>query len=147
MLFHKIIDSKIDFKEKYRIINSSKENLKDLFELINKSYYKPESWTDRKIILLTDERISEEQLKEISKKINVKFFILQDKETNKLVGSIKIEYNMNKFEFRELEDIPYFTIELFCIDPDLQSLGLGKYIFFFAEKIIKLSSYYHQSNI
>ena len=83
MLFHKIIDSKIDFKEKYRIINSSKENLKDLFELINKSYYKPESWTDRKIILLTDERISEEQLKEISKKINVKFFILQDKETNK----------------------------------------------------------------
>ena len=134
-----------NFKDKFRVIYSSQEHLIKHANLINKAYDKEVSWTDRKLIVKTDARITKEELGFSLNQEKNKFFILQDKETNKFLGCAKIEYAINQPELMHFSDVPFFTIELFCIDPDYQSQGLGKYMLFFAEKVIKLASVFHLS--
>lgn len=137
--------SNLSLKDKFRIIYSSQEHLTKHTNLINKAYDKEDSWTDRKLIIKIDARISAEELSFHLNQEKNKFFILQEKETNNFLGCVKIEYAVNHPEFTQFADIPFFTIELFCTDPDYQSQGLGKYMFLFAEKIIKLASVFHAS--
>jgi len=138
--------TKNNYKSKFRIIYSSEENLQKHTNLINKAYDKEDSWTDRKLIIKIDQRITFEELNYQLKQEKNKFFILQEKETENFLGCIKIEYAINHHEYDYFVETPFFTIELFCVDPEFQSKGLGKYVFLFAEKIIKLSSIYHKSD-
>jgi len=137
---------KTNLKEKFSIIYSSQEHLIKHANLINKAYDKEDSWTDRKLIIKIDARITNEELGFHLNQEKNKFFILKEKETNRFLGCVKIEYAINHPEFMQFPDLPFFTIGLFCTDPDYQSQGLGKYMFFFAEKIIKLASILHISN-
>lgn len=130
-------------KEKFKIILSSQESLSAHCHLINKAYDREDSWTDRKLIIKIDYRIDEEELKKLYDKESNLFFILQSKEDNNFAACVNIEYMINNPDFITFANIPFYTINLFCTDPKIQSQGLGKYIFFLAEKVIKISALLH----
>jgi hypothetical protein len=133
-------------KEKYNVIIADSKNVKEHTNLLNKAYDREDSWTDKTLVIKLDQRITEEELENLYKKEKNISIILIDKDTNKYVSCAMILYDYNSSKFEKFIDMPFFAIELFCTDPDLQSQGLGKYIFLLSEKIMKISSLYHNNN-
>ncbi len=136
-----------NIKEKYKVIIADYYNLKEHTNLLNKAYDRENSWTDKTLVIKLDQRITEEELGDLYKKQKNISIILIDKLTNKYVSCAMIINDYNSSKFKKFIDMPFFAIELFCTDPDLQSQGLGKYIYLLAEKIIKFSSLFHYDNI
>lgn len=134
-------------KENYQIIFSNHETLNMHKDLINKAYDREESWTDKTLIINLNQRITEKELLDVYKKKENLSIILVDKKTKKYVSCCNISYDIFEKESEKFKETPFFNIGLFCTDPDLQSKGLGKYIFLLSEKLIKIVANIHSINI
>lgn len=127
--------------EKFIISIKNSGNTEDytsIVKLINSSYEKAESWTDKNLEVVSKERdrTNEEELKMILNDKSKRFLLLTDSNKN-YIASIVLELEHDFHLTNEIPPVNHFSFSLFAVSPEFQSQGIGKHLLKFGEAYMK----------